>query len=296
MEPVAILMIVSAAALGLLVGSFANVCIYRLPRQCMSIVAPRSMCLECKSTIRWYDNIPVLSYVLLKGKCRKCAAKISARYPLVEAITGALFFLIAWKFLVTEDGHFTPKFGIFAVYAIFASALVIASFIDVSLSILPDEITMGGLFLAPFVSILVPELHHGAADYVSNPVAARFAFSVFGILVGGGSLFLVGALGRLWFREEAMGWGDIKFLAMIGGILGYSSTLVALFVAVLTGAIGGVFVLIVRKREGPGRARIPFGLFLSVGAVSQLLFSEWTTRFFFETYPSIIRSLGADAQ
>jgi leader peptidase (prepilin peptidase) / N-methyltransferase len=233
-------------ALGATIGSFLNVCIYRLPAG-ESIVYPASRCPQCLTAIRWYQNIPIISYLLLQGRCANCRSAISARYPLVEALTGVLFALVLLRFGLQ---------GATPVYWLFVAALVVITFIDLDHQIIPDAISLPGIpvgFLAVF-----------AVPWIS------WSDSLLGILVGGGSLFLVAAGYELLTKKEGMGGGDIKLLAMIGAFLGWQAVLPVIFLSSLIGSLVGVPLMLIKKADG--RLAIPFGPFLAFGA---LLYLFW---------------------
>jgi leader peptidase (prepilin peptidase)/N-methyltransferase len=233
-----------AAIFGLIIGSFLNVCIHRLPAS-QSIATPRSRCPQCGHLIRAWDNIPVLSYVLLKGRCRDCGAAISARYPLVEMLSGAFAAMTVVRF----------GFGWTALilYALIAAFLVI-TFIDIDHRIIPDVITLPGIPIGLAASF---------GPGIISPLE-----SVLGILSGGGSLFLVAWVYQTVTKREGMGGGDIKLLGMIGAFIGWKGVLFTIFVASLTGTLAGM-ALIVRRREGMKLA-VPFGPFLAAGAIAYL--------------------------
>ncbi len=225
---------------GLCIGSFLNVCIYRLPRS-LSVVYPPSRCPKCKKNIVWYENIPILSYLFLKGKCSGCGKEISLRYPLVELITGILVLALFKVYGISIS---------FFYYTIFCAGLIVVSFIDLDYRIIPDVISLPGIAWGIIGAIFVPEL--------------EIKDSLFGVLLGGGILFAVAWGYFLITKREGMGGGDIKLLAMIGAFLGWKAIPVVLFVASLTGTLAGLFILVCHKT---GRqTQIPFGPFLSLGA------------------------------
>jgi leader peptidase (prepilin peptidase)/N-methyltransferase len=235
------------------IGSFLNVCIYRLP-QGLSIVSPRSFCPQCRSPVRSYDNIPLLSYLLLRGKCRSCGAKISWRYPLMEALTGAFAVALYLKFGLT--------LGFFAFFA-FTAALLVITFIDLDHRIIPDVISLPGIAVGFGLSFFLP--------------APSWTDSLIGLLAGGGSLYLVAIGYEALTKREGMGGGDVKLLAMIGAWLGWKAVLFTLFLASLTGTLIGGGAMVV-QRQGRHYA-IPFGPFLAFGALAYLFFGpqliEW---------------------
>lgn len=264
--------------LGCLVGSFLNVCIYRLPRD-KSVFRPmRSYCPQCHEPIAWHDNIPVVSYLRLGGCCRHCGGVISPRYALVEALTGCLFLL---TFAVLRGRAPSETWGVVAVSLAFVSLLIASSFIDLELRIIPDSLTLGGAVCMPVVSALLPQLHDRPAygrdllffedDRTLGALAACFV----GMAVGAFAIWLTGLLGRALFRKEAMGLGDVKFMAMAGGFLGWKLTLVAFFIAPFFGALIGIAMLM-RTRDH----HIPYGPFLSIGAFIAMLWGMDIIRFF----------------
>ena len=238
---------------GSFLGSFLNVCIWRLPRE-QSILRPRSRCPSCKRTIVWYDNVPLLSFLLLRGACRHCKARISWRYPLVEVLTGAATAAVLHRFGVSPAG---------LVYAAFVAALIVASFVDLEFQIIPDEISIGGLVVGVLVSGLVPALHGTDSRWLA------LGRSVLGLLAGGGILYITAVVGDFIFKKESMGGGDIKLLAMAGSILGWKLVLVTFFTAPMLALIPGLFVLLFKRSHV-----IPYGPFLSLALVSSLFFGE----------------------
>jgi leader peptidase (prepilin peptidase)/N-methyltransferase len=229
---------------GLVIGSFLNVCICRLPAS-QSIVSPRSRCPQCGHLIRAHDNIPVLSYVFLRGRCRDCGTRISARYPLVEILSGA--------FAAMTIARFGFGWTALILYSLVAAFLVI-TFIDIDHRIIPDVITLPGIPIGLAASF---------GPGIISPLE-----SLIGILAGGGSLFLVAWIYQAIAKREGMGGGDIKLLAMIGAFIGWKGVLFTIFVASLTGTLAGM-ALILRRREGMKLA-VPFGPFLAVGAIAYL--------------------------
>jgi leader peptidase (prepilin peptidase)/N-methyltransferase len=276
---------------GLLIGSFLNVCIFRLPRNCMSVVRPRSRCPKCRALIAWYDNIPVLSWVLLGGKCRHCAVKISPRYAGVELLTAALYLFASWRILYGGAASSpVDQAALFVFHAWFLGALIASTFIDLEFRILPDEITLPGVVVGLAWSAAFPALLH-AGDPIRpgswNPHVAATAAAAFGALVGGGSIWGVGFLGKLVFRKEAMGFGDVKFMAMVGAVLGWRGVLLTFMIACLIGSVFGIGRFIVTRTMG----HVPFGPFLSAGALFMLFGSEWVDRGI-RAYIAFIRGLG----
>jgi len=237
-----------AFILGAVIGSFLNVCIYRIPAG-ESVVTPRSRCPHCLTTIRWYHNLPVLSWILLKGRCAYCGAPFSIRYPLVEALTGALFALFLFRF------GFHPATP---VAWLLVAALVTISMIDLDHQIIPDVISLPGIPVGFLCAFLLP--------WVS------WQSSLLGILLGGGTLLAI-ALGYEWLtKQEGMGLGDVKLLAMLGGFLGAPAILPIIFLASIMGTLVGVPLMLI-TRAGRKLA-IPFGPFLAGAALIYLFFVD----------------------
>jgi leader peptidase (prepilin peptidase)/N-methyltransferase len=231
-----------ALAIGLVVGSFANVCIHRLPRG-VSIVTPRSSCPRCGALIHPLDNVPVLSWMLLRGRCRGCQAPISIRYPAVEAVNGTLYAALA----VSHP----PNMQTFVAMGL-VTALLVLGFIDLEHQILPNAITIPGVALGIAASLLP-----------GSPVTWRESVSA--ALGGYLALWAFASLARLYYREEALGQGDWKLVAMIGAFLGWRQTLLSVFLGAVLGSIVGVGI--VAFGRGTGRTKVPFGTFIAAGAV-----------------------------
>ncbi len=228
--------------LGTCIGSFLNVCIHRIPEH-RSILRPRSMCPACKKAIRASDNIPLVSYFLLGGRCRFCRTPIPLRYPLVELLTGLLAFSITLRYGLSPQG---------LVFFLFACALLTLAFIDIDHRILPDIITLPGIGLGFVASLFISGM--GVLD------------SMIGIVVGGGILLVIALFYHALAKKEGMGGGDIKLLAMIGSVTGWQGVVFTLFVASVTGSLVGVLVML-RSKKGLKTA-LPFGPFLSIGAIA----------------------------
>lgn len=240
--------------LGAIIGSFLNVCIYRIPAG-ESIVHPPSRCPACGSGIRWYQNIPILSYLLLRGRCAVCGVRISPRYPLVEALTGLLFVLVLYRFGFQWA---TP------VYWLFAAALIVITFIDLDHQIIPDVISLPGIVVGFLCSFAVPW--------------ASWADSLLGILAGGGSLYLVAVGYELLTKKEGMGGGDIKLLAMIGAFLGWQAILPIIFLSSFMGTLVGIPVMLIKKADS--KLAIPFGPFLAAAALFYLFWGPPIIRWY----------------
>jgi leader peptidase (prepilin peptidase)/N-methyltransferase len=251
-----------SAVLGACIGSFLNVCIWRIPRD-ESVVTPRSHCPACNRLIPWYLNIPVISWVMLRGRCRWCRAPISARYIGVELLTAALFCVVFLQYAFE-----TPMLGmvpltdaaLIPIYWIFLAALVCGTFVDLDHMILPDSVTIGGMIAGPIFSTLVPEMHHGQTVWYQGLLASGI-----GEIAGFGLLFLVAVLGEKVFKKEAMGFGDVKLMGAVGAFLGWQAVLFVLIAGSLVGSVVGVTLILLKKTELQGR--IPFGPYLSLGAL-----------------------------
>ncbi len=249
-----LIMKVFSVAFGLALGSFANVCIYRIPLK-KSLVYPPSSCPNCGQKIKFYDNIPVLSYLILRGKCRNCGTHISIRYPLVELILGILSLALFIRYGISYQ---------YILFLIFLGSLVVCTFIDIDHQIIPDLISLPGILIGFAISIIFNHI--------------TWLDSMIGILGGGGILYLIAVIFERLTGKEGMGGGDIKLLAMIGAWLGWQSLPLIILISSLTGTIiGGGALLISRRGYG---ARIPFGPFLSLGTVIYFFFGEAIIRWY----------------
>src|SRR5690242_4579565 len=268
-----------AGVFGAIIGSFLNVVVHRVPND-ESIVFPNSRCPSCGSAIAFYDNIPVLSYIVLGAKCRHCKAHISFRYPAVELLTAAMFVAVAW-----HDGLSAAlPFDL-----IFTSALLVLVFIDAEHMILPNVITYPGIAFAVVARIVIPYLT-GTPYFDDIPSLSQGALAgmpiwvtslvgaLIGALVGGGSLWLMGWTWEKLRGIEAMGLGDVKMMFMVGAYLGWRLTILTIFIGVLSGSIIGI-VLMARQKKKDMQMLLPFGVFLGLGSIAALLFGahlvEW---------------------
>jgi len=234
MTPVAV-----AVLFGLIVGSFLNVCIYRLPRQ-QSIVWPASRCTSCGRELAWFENVPVFGWLALRGRCRTCRAPVSVMYPIVETVTGLLFGAAMYWYGATPLGFVRTAFG---------CAMIVLFVIDLQHRILPNAITVPGAIIGLVISVFLPP---------------GWMSSLIGVLIGGGVLF---AIGEAYYRVrgvDGLGMGDVKMLAMIGAFLGWQLALVTLILASFGGAVLGIGLL--STGRGGMQAALPFGTFLAVGA------------------------------
>jgi leader peptidase (prepilin peptidase) / N-methyltransferase len=248
--------IIVAAIFGGMIGSFLNVCILRWgaePKQ--SVIRPRSRCPRCGRSLAWYDNIPVLSWLILRARCRGCGEPISVQYPLIELATAGIWAFMAWRHGATLE---TLR------GAIFATILLGIAMTDARAYIIPNEFTWGGLVIGLIFAALAG--------------LAGLAPAVIGAAVGFGLLWLVAVAGTWVFREEAMGGGDIKMMAMVGAFIGWHGVLVTIFLGAFLGSLVFVPLLLMGQRK-----LVPFGVFLSMGAALSYLFGSaltgWYTRF-----------------
>ena len=231
---------------GAIMGSFLNVCSIRLPKE-ESIVAPGSHCPQCKKPIKFYDNIPLVSYLLLKGRCRYCHSPISIQYPLVEGITALGSLILFMKFGLSLS---------YLIYFAFVAALIVITVIDLYHQIIPDVISLPGIGVGLLASLIIPQI--------------TFLNSLLGVLLGGGSLFLVATLYQWLFKREGMGGGDVKLLAMIGAFLGWKAVILTILLGSLIGSITGIIIMVSKGKDF--KYAIPFGPFLSLGAVIALFY------------------------
>jgi len=237
----------SAFCFGAIVGSFLNVVILRLPSEDESVVFPASHCTSCMADLHWYENIPVLSFLVLRGKCSHCKAKISFQYPVVELSMAILSAALVQRFglTITTAGYF-----------LFCAALLVIIWIDIQHQIIPDVISLPGIIIGLLFSTICPVLY--------------WKDSLLGILAGGGILYAIALLYFLWRKIDGMGGGDIKLLAMIGAFLGWQSLPFVILASSLSGTVVGLLAMIKQKKGG--QTRIPFGPFLSISALAYLFF------------------------
>jgi leader peptidase (prepilin peptidase) / N-methyltransferase len=242
---------------GAVIGSFLNVCICRLPHN-ESVVFPPSRCPQCGFKIPFYDNVPIISWLLLRGKCRSCRAPISSQYPLVELLNALLTLFLFLKFGPSfpylRFGPWVP----FLVLFLFCSAMVVITFIDLEHQIIPDVITLPGIVAGFLFSFFIPQL--------------GWQNSLLGIVVGGGSLLVVAYGYELLTKKEGMGGGDIKLLAMMGAFFGWKAVFFIIFVSSLIGSVIGITVMLIQKKDS--KLAIPFGPFLALGAIMYIFFGR----------------------
>jgi len=251
-----------AFAFGLVIGSFLNVCIYRLPRD-LSVVRPRSYCTACEHTIAWYDNVPVLSYALLGGKCRYCQSRIAIRYPLVELLTGALFFVYFLRMGATPAA---------VKYCLLGALLVGLLFADLEERILPDEFTLGGAVIGLVLAWFIPVQDFAAhllfvlLNIYASARVLSCAESLVGAFFPAFVLWLGGYLYEKIRKREGMGFGDVKMMLMIGTFLGMRDTILTMVIASVVGSVAGFIYIRVTHKE-VSTYELPFGSFLALGAL-----------------------------
>lgn len=249
-------------AFGAVIGSFLNVCIYRIPRR-QSIVFPSSRCPSCDRPIKAWDNIPVISYVLLRGKCRNCGERISFRYPLVETLNAVLYAAALWRYGIGWD---------LIIYCLLLSALIVITFIDLDFLIIPDRITLAGIPLGLAAGCFI------LPDPFMRASLLGYKASIIGAIGGFVFYFLMAELSVRLFKKEGMGGGDIKMMAMIGGFMGWKAVILTTFAGSLLGSLGGTMFMMAK---GKGRGTlIPFGPFLALGAVITLFFGQEILRWY----------------
>lgn len=244
--------VILSALLGAVVGSFLNVCIHRIPVG-ESIVSPASHCPTCGHPIVFYDNIPVISYLILRGKCRYCSEKISPLYPVIEFLTAVMSVFLFQRYGLSSGYLFS---------FLFTCALIVITFVDLRYQIIPDVITLPGIPLFALAAILCMDI--------------TIKDSLLGILAGGGFLYLVAFGYQLLTNREGLGGGDIKLLAMLGGFLGWKSLWFIIMTASLVGAVVGISVIILKGKDT--KYPIPFGPFLSIAAVAYIFWGDAVMR------------------
>lgn len=270
--------------LGSAIGSFLNVVIHRVPNE-ESIVFPNSACPKCGNSIKAYDNIPIFSWLLLRGKCRNCKEPISARYPMVEMLTAVLFVVVYWQIGFSA---FLP------VALVFTAVMIALIFIDAEHMILPNVITYPLFISALLVRLLFPTFvstnyfkdlaHfplvsiHGYPLWVPSMIGA-----LLGAIAGGGSLWLIGEIWKRLRGVEAMGLGDVKMMLGVGALVGWRLSLLAIFIGAFAGALTGI-VLIVAGRSKDAQGQIPFGIFLGLGSVFAMLFGDQLLQWYLEAF------------
>ena len=255
-----VLFAVFSACFGACVGSFLNVCIYRMPLE-QSVVRPRSHCPHCGTLIPWHLNIPVLSWLLLRGKCAWCKGPIAMRYMLVELLAATLFLAVFLKWAIPDDLHLLPVShpALIPVYWLFIGGLILGTFVDFDHYILPDSVTIGGMVAGPVLSAALPVMHGCEVWWQGLGMSAA------GLALGFGLLLAVSVLGEKAFKKEAMGFGDVKLLGAIGAFLGWKAVLFTVFVSSFLGSAVGLSLILFRNAKM--QSRIPFGPYLAAAAL-----------------------------
>ena len=249
--------------LGAIVGSFLNVCIHRMPRD-LSIVLPRSFCPQCKAPIPWYHNIPLASYLLLRGKCFRCRRPIAFRYFLVELTTAVIAWLLWQRYGMSAE---------FVVSAIFFAMIIVATMTDFETGLIPDEITIPGMLLGLGLSVT------GHGHFEQTLWYQKLIASGVGLLAGGGILLLTGWLGKLVFRKDSMGGGDVKLLAMVGAFIGATKVGLVFLLAPFPALPFALWQRFIKKEE-----TIPFGPFLALAGAFMFVEGDAVLHFLVKTY------------
>lgn len=244
--------------LGAMTGSFLNVCIVRLPQE-KSVVFPGSHCVACRTPIQWFDNIPLISWLILGGRCRACKECISFRYWTVELLTATAFLLFYLHY------GLTPVLG---PYLVMLGGFIVATFVDFEHRIIPDEVSIGGMIAGVIFSLFVPQLHGAHSPFLGA------GLSILGLLAGGGTIYLMGVIGDFVFKKETMGGGDVKLMGMIGAFMGWKLAVLTFFLAPFFGAVFGI-VEKIRTKD----STIAYGPFLIMGALVSLFWGDLIIRF-----------------
>jgi leader peptidase (prepilin peptidase)/N-methyltransferase len=249
---------------GACLGSFLNVCIYRIPRE-ESVISPGSHCPHCNKAIHWYDNIPLVSFCVLQAKCRNCKGSISPRYVIVETLIAILFVLVWLKVSPAPVLGMTPinTFAIVPIFWLAVFGLALGTFVDLEHMIIPDRVSLGGIVMGLALSALIPNLQ-GQPDLYGGLIA-----SLLGASIGVGILWAIAILGKLAFKKDAMGMGDVKLMGAIGAFLGWPAVIFTLMLSSFLGAIFGVSMIVTGKKEM--QSRIPFGPYIAVAALIWIL-------------------------
>lgn len=247
---------------GVSIGSFLNVLIYRLPRK-MPLILERSICPHCQNKLKWYHNLPLVAFVFLRGKCAFCQKRISWRYPFVELLNGLFYLYFYWQFGLSYE---------FFVFCFLASALLAIFFIDIDFQIIPDAITLPGIVLGLAVSWL--------------PGGIGILNAFIGLLVGGGSLYLIALLGDWIFKKESMGGGDIKMTAMLGTFLGWKQILFIFICSSLIGLVVSIILMIFSKKVRESRI-VPFGPFLALAAAISMLYGNQIIEYYVNNFLTV---------
>lgn len=261
--------------LGAVLGSFLNVCIYRLPRG-ESIAFPPSHCTSCSNPIKFYDNIPILSYLILGGKCRNCSMIISPTYPIIELISAVLTLLAVRQFGISMDTFF---------YIVLIYSLIVITFIDLEHLIIPNVITFPGIGVGIIFNLIITNWGY-ASDLLDTPDLKNFLrlisevpimSSILGVLIGGGLLYFIGFLYEVIRKREGMGMGDVKLLAMLGAFLGWQGVIFIVFLSSIIGTVIGLSIILYQRENL--KYAIPFGPFLSIAAIIYIFTGGFSIEF-----------------
>lgn len=250
--------LVLSFVLGMMIGSFLNVCICRLPKN-ESVVRPRSRCPKCGNMIAWYDNIPVISWLTLGARCRYCKEPISWQYPLVELLTGILFLFVYWHFGMTLAAP---------IYMLLIAGLVLVTFVDLTDWTIPNEVTYPGIPLGILLGVV------GMAYPASGLIVTSVFDAMIGAAIGGGILYALDKIALAVWKKPGMGFGDVKLLAMLGAFFGWKSIFVIIMISSFLGSIVGVTLIAIQRKKGEsGKGHyLPFGPYLAAAGVLFLFF------------------------
>lgn len=252
--------------IGACIGSFLNVCIWRIPRD-ESIVSPPSHCPNCGHVIPWYENIPLISWLALMAKCRKCRTPINPRYFFVEFLTGCVFLLIWIKVLSVGQ----PLAFVFP-YFFLAALVILTAFIDAEHSIIPNEITYAGMVAGLCFSLIWPEIWLPHRNWIIPERLISFIFSLASLVISVLFMSLVAVVGKYMFKREALGWGDVKYIGAVAALIGIPACFFSLFFASLTGSVYGLSLIVLGR--GKFKSAFPLGPFLSAGTIIWVFFGE----------------------
>jgi len=275
------ILLAAVILLGSCVGSFLNVVLYRLPEGTFFSQRSRSRCPHCGVLIRWFDNLPVVSWLLLRGRARCCGNRISLRYPLVEALTAGLVVFLWVRFMDAGSEAVAQEWFLFALWAWLLAFLVACTVIDIDHRILPDVLTKPTMVIGCLGAVLVPGLAGGPSWIPEKPELDGLVQALTGLGTGFGLTWAVRAAAGKVFGREAMGFGDVKFMAAIGAFVGWDGSLTTFFLGTLLGAGYGVF-----HKWITGEAEVFFGPFLAVGAAITVFFKQPILVFVTETWPA----------
>jgi leader peptidase (prepilin peptidase)/N-methyltransferase len=261
---------IAAFVLGCCIGSFLNVCIWRMPRGESVVTAP-SHCPHCNHDIAWYENLPLVSWLVLRGKCSACRSPITFRYFFVELLTGILFFALFYKVIDNSQ-----PLGIFPVYLGMAMLIITTVFIDYEHCIIPDKTTYPAMVLGIAAALIFPETWH-APHWTTAGIAA-----VLSMIISGTFMALFAMIGKMVFKVEVLGWGDVKYIAAVGACLGIPCAFATLLFGSIAGALTGIGMVILRR--GSLKTAIPFGPYLATGTLLWMFFGEWLTNLYLQLF------------